>query len=1208
MSTMTAVYNSHDLRSGWDPAREVARGHEKNIVQQQQRNADFPRSASYTFMPSIPANQDYARKPSVPITIKGSFSEEDLIASADDSADASPSQSSGWTTPSDNARTHTDSAHDLVAELHKSPKISVSRLDSSNAHEERSDASAREATAGLKSIVDSTDAPQHAPTQSAVVEPSTVPPTVPAAPAASNSDRLQPSFAKRLSRRLSYSPSAPSSREPSPSKSSKTNSFIKVDSHADGPTKVEAAHDGAPIPPPVGSAARRRTVLKKRESYHESSENKPSGGNLFRRSTLLRRKSTKAPPPSEPMPSESPVRASLEAVKSVPAVPSLPKSFSTDRLPSVHHDHSTPVPRIVQGEKMASLGALSLPRKRDELWSVFRSLDGDFAKFQSKSSALKANVVRGSVLPFLRNYAEHPSSFALRPEDLDRRANILNKWWTALLEMLHGKNNQSISGTDRPAILDALSGIMDRPEWRLSPSPLCPLTRRSMGVATSRNKSSASLASSGVDFLTESVHHNVRNMFVQNLQSQMGFVVDRMSLRNASASLVTFCGKATAYAFFFCPGIAEVLVRLWDTPVDTMRRVLNENNVGKFENLNELSANIVSAFPPAIQQLGFVSLGKMLKHLRTQITLPLGTANIQWYGYWLERWLGRESDLFYAFVKNFHILVTDYLPPDTTKKEHMCVPGMLLVHAQILANLDSTVHRDAGHSSGDGLAGLPANFDDILADPDAVASTLPLPPTNAIRVMAENRLIMLIRDFLSDRATEHPRARHLFAVSFNDLMQACARRSSIYDHSACYTLCDFLEESFLILVRYEHMAPSHAGLINSKFWLDVCKKMISSQNTMTEVRLYAFLYTCWQTITGDPERKADLCLGLLLDEAIFERTFNHWCPMVRAYYMRLLCWRVGRYDGDSEASPRTRLILKTLFIRLRSVWSHYLWLREEAEQGRGPRHSTVPCNPAPGRRLLIVRTDTQVPPSGSFLAFDGLVLPHASPSLIGPNVAFKRHTTLSPVVELDSRPNSAASSDIDNEGERERGLRGFLRSVMGGSKSRSKSRGPARAANRLSVASAPTMTTTPPLPTGAAQVKADGHHGGPAQTVSTSAATITGPRFHNLSFKFSLEFYNKHHGPGAMRLLPPRLPAAAHAYMRLNIEDANDNSFVHGAVQPLGESKIHSKYAGRALAEWTVLIMECQSFFDRRKNEGVPDDKYVETPTLGVEVFSKRAS
>lgn len=470
--------------------------------------------------------------------------------------------------------------------------------------------------------------------------------------------------------------------------------------------------------------------------------------------------------------------------------------------------------------------------------------------------------------------------------------------------MLHGRNNQSISGTDRPTVLDGVSGIMDRPEWRSPPSPLCPVSRRHTGTEPPRRKSASSLASESVDFLAESVHHNVRNMFIQNLNSQMAFVVDKMSLRNASASLVTFCGKATAYAFFFCPGIAEVLVRLWDTPTDTLRRVLSENGIGKFEKLGETSARIVAVFPPCLQQLAFFSLAKTLKHLRTQTPLPLGTANIQWYGFWLERWLGRESDLFYAFVKNFHILVTDYLPADASKKERICVPGLLLVHAQILVNLDSTMHREASQAQGDPSTSPATTFDDVLADPDAIASTLPLPPTNAVRVMAENRLIMLIRDFLSERSTEHPDARQLFAESFNGLLQACARGISVYNHGACYTLCDFLEEALLILVRYEHVNTSSGSLIDSQFWQDVCKKMISSQNTMTEIRLCAFLYTIWSTVTTESGRKSEICLGLLLDEDVFERTFCHWCPMVRAYYMRLLCWRVGRFDG--EASPGDR--------------------------------------------------------------------------------------------------------------------------------------------------------------------------------------------------------------------------------------------------------------------------------------------------------------
>ena len=544
------------------------------------------------------------------------------------------------------------------------------------------------------------------------------------------------------------------------------------------------------------------------------------------------------------------------------------------------------------------MSGIAIARKKDELWGVFRNLDGDYAKFSSKSVAFKANVVRTALLPFLRTYGSHPSNSNLRPEDLDRRTNILNKWWTGMIEMLHGRNNQSISGTDRPAILDGISGIMERPEWRLAPSPFAPMQRRLKGTQTPRNQSTTSLSTGHTEFLAESVHHNVRNIYVQNLSSQMAFVVDKMSLRNASASLVTFCGKACAYAFMFVPGMADVLVRLWDLPSDTLRRVLAENGIGKFDNVSDISEHVVLGFPPALHNLGFTSLMKMMRKLRTPPPLPLGTNHIQWWGYWLERWTGRESDLFYVFVKHFHVLVTDFLPGDAARKDRMCVPGLLLVHAQILSNLDSTIHRDATPPPIEPTSSGPSpTFDDVLSDPDAIASAMPVLPANATRLMAENRLIMLIRDFLSQHASDNPGARILFAESFNDLLQCAARGTSIYDHAACYTLLDFLEEALSILVRFEHLRKGTQTIINSDFWQTVCKKMISSENTITEIRLYAFLYTVWNTVVCDLGRKADLCTGLILDPEVFESRFNHWCPMVRAYYMRLLCWRVGRFDG-----------------------------------------------------------------------------------------------------------------------------------------------------------------------------------------------------------------------------------------------------------------------------------------------------------------------
>lgn len=616
----------------------------------------------------------------------------------------------------------------------------------------------------------------------------------------------------------------------------------------------------------------------------------------------------------------------FSATASASNLPSVPKSFSTEQLPHYPHTHNPaspthlvpPLPRNVSAEKLK--GIKTEPRKKDELWTVFRTLDADLRKhdspssilnleltedrFQSKSSSLKANVVRTALLPFLRQYNTHPSNHKLRPEDLDRRVNILNGWWTGLLELVAGRNNQSISGTDRPVILEGIAAIMERPEWRLNPSPFCPLTDRGESLSASTT-TIASSASSNSDFLAESVYHNVRNIFTQNLQSQMAFVVEKMSLRNAAASLVTFCGKTCAYAFCFSPGIADILVRLWSPSLDMMKRVMEESGVSKLDRLDHVSERVVASFPPMLHSLKLLSLNRLLRQLHKPALPPLAMANVDWYGPWTKRWSGAESDLFYVFVKHYHILVSDFLPAEPSNAERICVPGLIMVHAQVLVNLDATINRNATPQQPQQPPQIEdttstassITFDDVL-EPDASASTIAIPPANATRMMQENRLIMLIRDFLSERNAHLHIARRMFADSFARLLQAQARKISIYDNGACYTLCDFLEEAFIIMIRYEQHDSDHHTVMDWPFWLAVFRAMAASHNTATEIKLYAFLYSSWCTLVMDERRKASLCIDFLLEPEFFESRFNHWCPMVRSYFMRLICWRVARYDGQ----------------------------------------------------------------------------------------------------------------------------------------------------------------------------------------------------------------------------------------------------------------------------------------------------------------------
>lgn len=98
-------------------------------------------------------------------------------------------------------------------------------------------------------------------------------------------------------------------------------------------------------------------------------------GKVVRKASLLRRKS------GRPLSS----LISKGSSGTTPSVPPIPKSYSTDRLPSLKHQVSNlseppALPRSTSFEKVSGLGTDAL-RKKDELWSAFRSLDAEYHKY-----------------------------------------------------------------------------------------------------------------------------------------------------------------------------------------------------------------------------------------------------------------------------------------------------------------------------------------------------------------------------------------------------------------------------------------------------------------------------------------------------------------------------------------------------------------------------------------------------------------------------------------------------------------------------------------------------------------------------------------------------------------------------------------------------------------------------------------------------------
>ncbi|OAG40195.1 hypothetical protein AYO21_05673 [Fonsecaea monophora] len=978
-----------------------------------------------------------------------------------------------------------------------------------------------------------------------------------------------------------------SSRPSSPSRQ-ESNTPERKRSWSPSKRKLAHAANSVTIPEPVASSPPLRTSPEELESKLEDAiqaqsidRRGPVPGPVHRPLSILQPKSK-----SDPNMRRMSRNSSTTSLRSFVSNERSQSRLSLNKVP--------PLPSSLSADRLAALNA-EAPRRKDPLWTAFRTLDGEYSGFQAKTSLQKAKVLRLTLIPFLVKYEHHPSHKCLRAEDLDRRVVILNKWWTALLEMLHGANNQSISGTDRPAFLESATRIMIRPEWRI-PGFASVLGESPLRHSIPKSKSTNSLESEEADFLVDSIHQNVRNTFVQNLLSQMEFVTSILSLRTAPQSLVTFAGKACAYAFFFCPGVGEMLIRLWNLPSRALRRIFRQFGVENGEKLDLVSSALARNFPPSVRSLCVGSQATFSRRIQQRGPVPAGSERINWYQPWIARWSGHNSDLFFVFTKQYHLLASEFLTEEISLKDRAAVPGLVPVCAQMLLILETTIYRQAGQL---GVESYATGTGPHLDNPDALAP-LPMTIANATRSIAENRLIMLLRDVMGDLAPEHSLLRNLFLSSFDSVTKAATVQISLYNNDACFVICDFMEEVLPIMFRY-HQSYLDTPVLDWPFWLEVCNRMLHSQTTLTQIRSIAFLYSTWSILIHNEGRKRQLVLECLLDRNTFEKLFCHWSPMVRHYFYRLLCWKVARYD--EHVSDLDLEILQTLAARLNKCWANYQYLAAEAEMRGVVAPSSAPCSPAPSRVLLIIRTDSQPIMTPSKTHFER----YLPPAIVTQSSPYQNHSSV-----LSTIP----TADSPAQGNRKRWslFRGL--NVFG-----------TPGNNR------PGEVTPPGSPEEHSVTPANDSPG-PNSAILAPKRPATPPH-QAFSFKFSLELL-----PGRTSiesknrvLTAPQLPPNARSILtaRRSSESAGSNTSnstgsgpgsgsSRGSamssddrvraramevkpLKPRDHEMSTARYSGRSLAEWNQVLNECRSFYGRRKQEGVPRDSLVETPTLGVENF-----
>ena len=256
-------------------------------------------------------------------------------------------------------------------------------------------------------------------------------------------------------------------------------------------------------------------------------------------------------------------------------------------------------------------------------------------------------------------------------------------------------------------------------------------------------------------------------------------------------------------------------------------------------------------------------------------------------------------------------------------------------------------------------------------------------------------------------------------------------------------------------------------------------------------------------------------------------------------------------------------------------------MEKEAKDNGLALPSTTACRPAPNRCLFIVRNDAQPASGGAFITFDSIIsgLPDAQASYPGGHRPADR-LSQSELIRL-SRPRD----DLAKDASPNKTKWSLFRSMFPFTGS---------ASDRSKYASAHRET-----------LDSSGHkaENARARGIAASGPAEQAKTYQNHSFKFTLEWDESQLNTASQDtpLGTPKLPRPAQDQLVSTPSLRHCDELLKPAIVA-GQC---SKYAGRALAEWAALVRECEAFFEKRITEGVPEDRLVETPTLGVESFRK---
>lgn len=586
-----------------------------------------------------------------------------------------------------------------------------------------------------------------------------------------------------------------------------------------------------------------------------------------------------------------------------------------------------------------------------KLLKQYKSIELSLKKFNSKkynnpsSLNLKGNILRLTLLPFLRNHQSLSKSFQYNSPTYKSLSTVIIsisiKWWLSLIDnLMESQLNllddfssihiSSVLTSDRNAYLEGISRILSLEYWKW-------------------------------------VDDDLELKYKSLLSKTLEYSLEKMStLKNLSLSISAFIGKVLAFSFFYLPEVNTALLFLLSVKQESLEKtneILNiKPNYYDEQDLNHLNwlINFGGVKCPR-RRKSCVNCVPPPKHPVKGIKDPNGN--------WVRRWSSCDSNVFNSFFRHYI-----YIIGNLYKNNHSLAncPGFSVILSHIIQIFQISITRISNKQSNS--SPTMRNTDNQIPSPGSPGNKpVDIYHNSVIKILKTIRFILYdAQDNLDVRHTSHPElsisrqlARHV-----DDFLVNIAQGTTIHDANRLGLILNVSHEFINHVVNN---IPDSADLINWEFWLS-CSYMLIKNTDHIQILLknFAFIFNTWDLIPDalagpntlescydwikymDESFKVNFSYWLI-DKESFCRFTTHWNPAIRSYYLRLLVWRIiGINNYHSSASLQTS---KKLQMSLNL--SHEVLTTFTSNYENSVELDYKPDNPLVNRKLGILPINTK---------------------------------------------------------------------------------------------------------------------------------------------------------------------------------------------------------------------------------------------------------